>query len=196
MTDGLPEGAELFDLERQVDDRGSLTELFRRSWGTWPVPVQWNITLSRAGALRGMHVHLRRSDYAVVAQGRASIGLRDLRLGSPTEGLAVVVEMRSDRPQVLTTPPGVLHGFYLPEPSLFVAGFSVEHEPDDDLACHWADPALGIPWRPADVILSERDAAAPSLSELLVAIEPEQPIGRPARAAGRPGGAPADATSG
>jgi dTDP-4-dehydrorhamnose 3,5-epimerase len=196
MMDGLPAGADLLDLRTRLDDRGALTELFRQSWDRWPAPVQWNITFSRAGVLRGMHLHLRRSDYAVVVQGRAAIGLRDLRRGSPTEGRAAVVELRSDRPQVLTTPPGVLHGFYLPEPSAFVAGFSVEHEPDDDLACHWADPALGIPWRPTGVILSDRDAGAPPLSDLLAAIEPEQPIGRQIPAAASPGSAPADATSG
>jgi dTDP-4-dehydrorhamnose 3,5-epimerase len=189
VRDGLPEGGRLIDLDTHLDDRGGLTELFRRSWGTGPIPAQWNVSVSRAGVLRGVHVHLRRTDYLVVVRGRGDIGLRDVRRGSPTEGLALLVELREDRPRALIIPPGVLHGFHFPVPSETVVGFSEEHEPEDDLACHWADPRIGIPWRSNRVVLSDRDRGAPPLSDLLAELEPYQPIGSCV-----PGGASAAAT--
>jgi len=46
----------------------------------------------------------------------------------------------------------------------------------DELGCHWADPALQIPWPITSASLSERDAAAPALSALMAQLEPWQPI--------------------
>lgn len=195
MSDGLPAGAVVHHLEAHLDERGSLTELFRRSWGTGPVPAQWNVSVSRAGVLRGVHVHVRRTDFLVVIRGRGRIGLRDIRLGSPTEGMAVVVDLPEDRPQALIIPPGVLHGFHFPVASTTVVGFSEEHEPQDDLACHWADPALEIPWGTNRVVISERDRNAPPLNRLLVALEPHQPIGASARGEASAAGGSERATS-
>src|SRR5688500_16942677 len=78
------------------DDRGALIELFRSSWHSALKPVQWNFTASNEGVLRGVHVHVRHHDYLVVLTGRASVGLRDLRRGSPTEGLSTLVPMGGD----------------------------------------------------------------------------------------------------
>src|SRR3972149_836293 len=84
----LPAGVRLLPLEMNRDDRGVFTEVFRRSWDIGVEPVQWNFVTSQAGVLRGVHVHVRHVDYLIVLEGRASIGLRDLRRGSPPEGAA------------------------------------------------------------------------------------------------------------
>lgn len=194
MSDRLPAGVRVTELETHADDRGALTEVFRPSWGLPILPRQWNVTTSGRGVLRGVHVHLRRSDYLLVARGSCHIGLRDIRRASATEGLGVVVELSDDRPRGLTIPPGVLHGFYFPGPALTIVGFSDEHQPEDDLECHWADPDLGIPWQTNHVVLSERDRAAPPLSDLLARLEPRQPIGGGRRGPEGAGGAPSTAT--
>src|SRR3989304_9839168 len=82
----LPAGVRLLPLQMNRDDRGVFTEVFRRSWDTGIEPVQWNFVRSQAGVLRGGHVHVRPVDYLIVLEGRASIGLRDLRRGSPPGG--------------------------------------------------------------------------------------------------------------
>jgi dTDP-4-dehydrorhamnose 3,5-epimerase len=172
----LPAGTRLIPLEMHRDDRGVFTEVFREEWGTGVHPVQWNAVSSEAGVLRGVHVHPRHDDYLIVLQGRASIGVRDLRRGSPTEGVAAVVELSGDRLAALVTPHGVAHGFYFHEPSIHL--YSVTHYWDeaDELGCHWADPELGIPWPFTTALVSPRDAEAQSLRELLAEIEPYQPI--------------------
>lgn len=176
-----PCGVRSRPLVRHADERGSFTELFRAEWPTGIAPVQWNAVASRAGVLRGVHVHVRHDDYLIVFQGRAFVGLRDLRRGSPTEGRSALVEMRGDDLAALTIPHGVAHGFLFVEPSLHL--YSVSHYWDkaDELGCHWADPALAIPWPEAPSSLSGRDATAPPLAELLHQIEPWQPLFTAAR---------------
>jgi len=163
----LPDGAELLPLDPHDDHRGRFVEMFRQEWNTGLEPIQWNYVESAANVLRGVHLHPRHGDYLVVAMGRAQVGLRDLRKGSPTEDLATTFEMHGAEPMALIVPPGVAHGFWFSEPSLHV--YSVTHywDLEDELACRWNDPELEIPWRPGEPLLSDRDATAGSLREML-----------------------------
>jgi dTDP-4-dehydrorhamnose 3,5-epimerase len=162
-----PLGVELRPLTTHQDERGTFTEIFRNEWDTGIEPVQWNCVRSAAGVLRGVHAHATHADYLVIVHGRASIGLRDLRPGSPTAGMASLVEVVGDRLTAITIPPGVAHGFYFHEPSLHIYAVSEYWNPGDELGCHWADPALGIPWPMTTAQLSPRDAALPPLSVLV-----------------------------
>jgi dTDP-4-dehydrorhamnose 3,5-epimerase len=157
----------LLSLQPHADARGAFTEIFRKSWGAGMDPVQWNAVRSEAAVLRGVHVHVRHDDYFVLLSGRASIGLRDLRSDSATTGLAALVELTEDNPQALAIPRGVAHGFLFHERSLHAYAVSHYWDPEDELACRWDDPDLGIAWPRLSVSLSERDAAAPPLQALL-----------------------------
>lgn len=172
------EGVRLRPLTMNQDPRGVLTEIFRSEWDTGIQPVQWNSVESSRNVLRGVHAHIRHHDYLVLLRGSAWIGLRDLRRGSPTEGLATKVAMSADRLQSIMIPPGVAHGFYFLEDSLHIYSVSTYWSLDDELGCHWADPALEIPWEISNAELSERDASAPPLRDLLAELEPWQPIGQ------------------
>ena len=162
----LPDGVSLVPLVPHADDRGVFTELFRESWDLAVEPVQWNAVRSAANVLRGVHAHLRHEDYLTLVAGRATIGLHDLRPGSPTEGVAATVELCADEPAALTIPTGVAHGFYFHEPSLHV--YAVTHEFDlaDELGCRWDAPGLGVDWPCREPHISPRDAALGSLDEL------------------------------
>jgi dTDP-4-dehydrorhamnose 3,5-epimerase len=176
VTTSLPAGTALVPLEPHADERGVFTELYRLEWETGVQPVQWNAVRSEAAVLRGVHVHIRHDDYLTVPFGRAVVGLRDLRHGSPTEGFAAVVELDAEQPAALVIPHGVAHGFYFLEPSLHVYAVSEYWDPDDELGCHWADPELGIPWPCGSAQVSERDDASPPLSDLLARLAPWQPL--------------------
>jgi dTDP-4-dehydrorhamnose 3,5-epimerase len=176
-TTGLPIGVELFALEMHRDSRGCLTEVFREEWDTGVSPVQWNVVSSEAGVLRGVHVHPRHDDYLIVVQGESSAGLRDLRRGSPTEGMAAVVPVSGDELTAIKIPHGVAHGFYFHVPSVHVYAVTSYWDRADELGCHWADPELAIPWPTSSApSLSETDTTAQSLQELLNELEPLQPI--------------------
>jgi dTDP-4-dehydrorhamnose 3,5-epimerase len=173
----LPEGVILRSLTTYPDHRGALTEIFRKNWETGIEPVQWNVAMSAPGTLRGVHVHRIHVDYLVLLSGLASIGLRDLRSDSPTAGVSALVELSDKSLRTLTIPPGVAHGFYFHEASILVYGVSHYWDVDDEFCCRWDDSELDIPWPARSVTLSERDAAAPPLSALLIELEPWQPLG-------------------
>ena len=166
-AESLPQGVSLRLLQAHHDERGSLTELFRASWETGIDAVQWNYVESEASVLRGVHVHIKHCDCLILLSGHATFALRDLRHDSTTEGLTALIEMHGNDPRALTIPPGVAHGFYFHEPSTHIYGVSEFWDAQDELGCHWADPALEINWPNAAPIISARDAALPSLRELV-----------------------------
>lgn len=172
----LPVGVELTPLEPHRDERGSFTELFRRSWTKDVDPVQWNAVRSELGVLRGVHVHPRHNDYLIVYAGRTSVGLHDLRSQSETQGTAALLELSGDEPTAITIPHGVAHGFLFHEPSIHIYAVSHYWDPADELGCLWSDPDLGIDWPAEPVKLSKRDAELQSLAELRRELEPYQPI--------------------
>lgn len=176
MAPTLPYGVRVVEFETHTDHRGRFTEIFRSEWETGINPVQWNAVVTVAGVMRGVHLHPIHRDYLVIADGHATVGLRDLRRASPTDGLVAMVELSGDGMSGLQIPPGVAHGTLFHERSLLVYGASHYHSEQDELECHWSDPELGIKWPFAPRILSDRDAEAQSLIELIDEIEPYQPF--------------------
>lgn len=168
----LPFGVVLRPLPGHADHRGEIVELFQDEWDTGVKPVQWNVFNSGANVLRGMHVHLRHTDYLVVSAGRMLVALRDLRRGSPTDGLGVSFELQGEDGVALVIPPGVGHAFYCEFSSSMLQGTSHAFDTSDELGCHWADPELGIQWPNIEPLLSDRDRHAPPLRELLPLLPP------------------------
>lgn len=173
-------GAHLYRLMSHHDHRGSFTESFRDEWGLGWRPIQWNVVRSAANVLRGVHVHRRHSDYLMIIDGRATIGLSDLRAGSPTEGVATTLAMDASQALVaLEIPPGVAHGFLFHTTAMHL--YSVSHYWDeaDELGCQWNDPGLGIAWPLQAPTLSPRDAALGPLSALRAHVLPyrSMPVG-------------------
>jgi dTDP-4-dehydrorhamnose 3,5-epimerase len=167
----LTEGADVIagvrrlSLEANPDPRGALTELCRHTWlEPHEVPVQWNLVRSGAGVLRGLHWHNVRFDYLVPVEGRIVVGLVDLRVGSPDERRATAVELRTER-EALVIPPGVLHGFFSPEPTLALYAITEFWDASDEFGVRWDDEDLAVPWPDEldEPTLSDRDAALPSL---------------------------------
>jgi dTDP-4-dehydrorhamnose 3,5-epimerase len=171
----LPEGVSLFALKMNRDSRGIFTEVYRESWLGSIRPLQWSLVSSDGNVLRGVHVHRKHSDYLIHIRGNALLALRDLRKGSPTEGLVSLLEATESRLEALLIPPGVAHGFYFREPSTQILAVTEYWNPADEVGCHYADPALKIPWPSNAPILSERDRSLPPLSEILDQIPPWRP---------------------
>ena len=127
--------------------------------------VQANLSVSRAGVLRGLHFHRRQYDYWIPAWGRLRAGLADLRPDSPTRGRSLTVDLEEG--QALLIPPGVAHGFYALTDARLVYLVTEYFTGGDEWSVRWDDPDLAVPWDlPAPPILSERDRTAPLLREL------------------------------
>jgi dTDP-4-dehydrorhamnose 3,5-epimerase len=163
----LPAGVEVLELTPHRDDRGVFTELYREEWGSNVHPIQWNAVHSKAGVLRGVHVHPRHADYLTMATGHMTLGLCDLRPESETHMLATIVELTAEEPAALSIPPGVAHGFYFVEDSIHVYAVSHYWDLADELGCRWDDPGLGIPWQHTEAQISQRDADLQPLPGLI-----------------------------
>jgi dTDP-4-dehydrorhamnose 3,5-epimerase len=153
-------------LGRFGDDRGDLTEVWRASW-PMSAARQWNVVRTRAGVLRGVHVHPRHTDAFCVVNGTLCCGLFDARPDSSTVGRSVMLELDGESPELVTIPPGVIHGLAFVTDVTLVAGMDLEYDPADDLAIAWDDPGLGLTWPFDDPILSDRDRAGRALDEML-----------------------------
>jgi dTDP-4-dehydrorhamnose 3,5-epimerase len=158
---------QLRDLPQREDERGFLVELTGVTLGDDARPAQWNVLRSGANTLRGMHVHLRHTDWITVVAGEAVLGLVDLRSPALDDAVRATVRMDASSLQVLTIPPGVLHGIYTPEASVLLNGLSHAFDPADDLAVRFDDPVLALDWAVTEPVLSARDQGAPTIDGLL-----------------------------
>jgi dTDP-4-dehydrorhamnose 3,5-epimerase len=180
VTDVRPlsiDGVAVADLVPHPDDRGVMTELYQRSWfPEGPEMVQANLSVSKAGVLRGMHFHRRQTDYWVLLEGVASVGMVDLRRGSPTERRAEQVRFDANEGlHGLLIPPGVAHGFYAETPIRLQYLVDLAFDGSDEHGVAWNDPELGLAWPSSDPVVSERDRSNPTLAEVLAGAPEARP---------------------
>jgi dTDP-4-dehydrorhamnose 3,5-epimerase len=164
--DGVPiPDVTVHRLTAYVDGRGSVTEIFRSSWGG--TMHQWTaLTLGRR-VVRGPSVHRRHGDAVIALSGVLQIGLRDLRENSPAFRRAFQLTLSGSEPTLVLIPPGVMHAFYAPsEPALVIVGSTHDYDPDDDIKCRWQDAALDLD---ASVIGTEDSRARP-LDDVIAAL--------------------------
>jgi dTDP-4-dehydrorhamnose 3,5-epimerase len=158
---------------RIVDARGFFSETFqaeRYVAAGMPYPfVQDNWSRSRRGVLRGLHLQNPRAQGKLVSviSGYVLDVAVDVRVGSPTFGRHVAVEISEENGIQLFLPRGCAHGFLvLSETADFLYKCDEYYSPQDEIVVRWDDPALGIDWRISDPVLGPRDASAPLLAEI------------------------------
>lgn len=162
---------------RFEDDRGFFSETWNEaSWAAAGITarfVQDNHSLSRElGVLRGLHYQLppfAQQKLVRVTRGSVWDVAVDIRRGSPTFGRWAAVRLSASEGNQILVPAGFAHGFVTLEPDTEVqykvdAPYSSEH----DRAIRFDDPALAIEWPVSsdEVILSDKDRAAPLLADL------------------------------
>lgn len=160
------------------DARGYFMETFRQQEFEeliGPVRfVQENESSSTKGVLRGLHYQLNPFSQAKlvrVIKGSVLDVAVDLRKGSPTFGRYVAEELSGDNKRMLFVPRGFAHGFLvLSDEVVFTYKVDNLYKPDHEGGIRFDDPTIGIDWRSLDYhhfILSEKDKAAPFLSEAI-----------------------------
>ncbi len=155
------------------DRRGRFVETYRRSW--FPLGremLQGNRSEKQAGAVVGLHYHLHQADYWYVLRGRARVVLHDLRMGSPTDGATLTLDLDGDEDRGLFIPPGVAHGFASLTDVLLWYLVDGYYNPADELGLAWDDPAVGANWGVSEPVLSSRDQANPTRSGIEAALRP------------------------
>ncbi|BBZ10372.1 dTDP-4-dehydrorhamnose 3,5-epimerase [Mycobacterium branderi] len=132
---------------------------------------QANCSVSSAGVLRGLHfaqLPPSQAKYVTCLSGSVFDVVVDIRVGSPTFGQWTSAVLDDQERKSVYISEGLAHGFLaLQDNSTVMYLCSAEYNPQREHTIHATDPALGIDW-PAgyDLVLSERDAAAPTLEEV------------------------------
>jgi dTDP-4-dehydrorhamnose 3,5-epimerase len=150
-----------------------------RFWETWRLDryqeagtgtfVQDNTSVSVRDTIRGLHFQHPRAQGKLiqVAQGTVYDVAVDIRRGSPHFMRWVGVELSAENGRQLWIPPGFAHGFaVLSETAVLHYKCSDYYAPDCEHGIRWDDPSLGITWPISAPHLSNKDAAAPLLTEL------------------------------
>ena len=125
--------------------------------------VQDNESMSTYGVMRGLH--FQRPPYTQTklvrcVSGRVLDVAVDIRLGSPTYGQHVAVELSAENHRQFFISKGFAHGFaVLSETAVFQYKCDEFYHPEADDGISILDGSLGIDWRiPTDkAILSEKD---------------------------------------
>lgn len=162
-------GVRAGELEPHEDRRGSFTEVFASHWSTGVTPTQWSLVRSHAGALRGMHLHLRHDEYLTVISGTLWVGLHDLRPSSSTLGVSQLVRLSGDAPSYLAWPSGLVHGWIAESDVTHLQAVSesyVDYAADDNQGCRWDDPELALDWPVTPRTTSGRSDGFGTLSDL------------------------------
>lgn len=158
------------------DERGLLQETYSARVfhlnGITDEFVQANHSLSkRSGTVRGIHFQTEPESQAKLVRcirGRIFDVAVDLRRSSPTFARWFATELSPANRRQLYVPVGFGHAFAsLEDDSEVVYCVSRHYSQPHEAAVRWDDPDLAIDWpiRSADVMLSQRDAAAPLLRE-------------------------------
>lgn len=159
-----------------ADERGFFQETYServfQEHGIGDGFVQANHSWSkRAGTLRGIHFQTEPEAQAKLVRcirGRALDVAVDLRRSSSTFARWFATELSPDNRRQLFVPEGFGHAFLTLEDDTDVLySVSRHYSKAHDAAVRWDDPDLAIDWpvRAVDVILSQKDAAAPLLRD-------------------------------
>jgi dTDP-4-dehydrorhamnose 3,5-epimerase len=176
MAERLPtelDGVVLIEPRVHGDERGFLVETWRRdTWAELGVDldfVQHNHSRSARGTLRGLHFQTSPGQAKLVRcmRGRIFDVAVDLRRDSPTFGRWEGHQLDDERHRQLLVPIGFAHGFCVISDVADVSyQLSSVYDPATEAGIAWDDPDVGVEWPVADPLLSERDRAAPRLSEV------------------------------
>jgi dTDP-4-dehydrorhamnose 3,5-epimerase len=169
------DGAWLFTPQIHGDRRGSFLEWFRDAEFSADVGhrmdlAQANCSVSRRGVVRGIHfsdVPPGQAKYVTCASGAIMDVAVDLRVGSPGFGRWHAVRLDDENRHALYLGEGLGHAFVaLSDQATALYLCSTAYAPAREHGVHPLDPAIGIAW-PDELnpVLSDKDAAAPSLAE-------------------------------
>jgi len=168
------EGSWLFTPVLRPDDRGVFLESYKESAiepaiGHAFTLKQMNISQSRSGTVRGVHfadVPPGQAKYVQCFSGRILDIVVDIRVGSPTFGQWDAIELDDESRKGLYISEGLGHAFCALTDSVTVGYLCSEpYAPTREHGIHPLDTDLALPWPSNDVVLSPKDAAAPTLAE-------------------------------
>ncbi|MBD1395487.1 dTDP-4-dehydrorhamnose 3,5-epimerase [Mucilaginibacter glaciei] len=167
FTETIIPGVVIIEPRVFKDDRGYFYESYSKAKlteaGIDADFVQDNQSFSQKGTVRGLHAQANpfaQGKLVRVIQGAVMDVAVDVRVGSPTYGRHVAVELTADNNLQLWVPPGCLHGFVtLADDTIFAYKVTNYYDKASEVGILWNDPTLAIGWGidERDALLSPKD---------------------------------------
>jgi NDP-hexose 3,5-(Or5-) epimerase len=167
------------ECERFPDRRGFFYEAFRTATlteltGHAFTVAQQNYSVSCRDTIRGIHgttLPPGQAKLVTCVRGAVLDVAVDLRVGSPTFGSFEITRQDAESGVALFLADGIGHGFLaLTDDACMSYLCSAEYVPGTMIEVDALDPDIGIPWDLTGTpIRSDKDAAAPTLSEAAAA---------------------------
>jgi dTDP-4-dehydrorhamnose 3,5-epimerase len=158
--------------QRSDDLRGSFSKILHEDRFTESLLpghfAEWYHTFSHHNVLRGLHFQgpeKAQGKLVFCLAGRVlDVGV-DLRVGSPTYGRHIAVELTAEAGNGLYLPPGIAHGYCVinEEGATMLYGATEVYHPAADGGIAW--DSAGIAWPTDAPILSDRDRELPALAD-------------------------------
>lgn len=169
-------GSFLVTPQVHTDGRGEFVEWFRAdllrdATGIDFSVLQANLSVSARGTLRGIHfadVPPGQAKYVMCSTGSIRDYVVDIRSGSPTYGQWEAVTISAAERNAIVLDVGLGHAFLALEGNTTVTYLVTDHyKPQSEHAISPLDQeiALEFPLDRAELLLSEKDTAAPGLRE-------------------------------
>ncbi len=166
-------GILLIEPDRFGDERGFFQETWHagryRDAGIAAEFVQDNLSLSRHGVLRGLHFQHPNGQgkLVYVLRGEVFDVAVDIRVGSPSFGRWMGLTLTAESGRQLYIPAGFAHGFCVTgDEALFAYKCTDYYDRESERTIRWDDPRIAIEWPISEPLVSEKDAAAPTLSTI------------------------------
>lgn len=155
------------------DDRGFFLESWSESkyaeFGMTERFVQDNLSMSRRGTLRGLHLQhpFGQGKLVHVVHGEVFDVAVDVRFESPTFGQWIGHPLSGESQRQIYIPPGFAHGFCVTSDfALFEYKCTEVYHPEAELGVAWDDPELSINWPKMEHIVSPKDRMHPRLGDV------------------------------
>jgi dTDP-4-dehydrorhamnose 3,5-epimerase len=170
------EGVWEFTPTLRPDDRGVFLEAFKGAEFEAAVGhpfdlKQMNISVSRAGTVRGIHfadVPPGQAKFVMCVSGSILDVVVDIRIGSPTFGQWDAAELNDEVRNGLYISEGFGHAFCALSDDATIAYLCSEpYAPSREHGIMPMDPALELPWPDRELVISPKDADAPTLAQAL-----------------------------
>jgi dTDP-4-dehydrorhamnose 3,5-epimerase len=170
------EGAWLFDSPLYLDERGFFREWFKESLiqkkiGREFKVAQASLSKSKKGTLRGIHFSLApqgQAKWITCVNGSILDVVVDIRPNSPTFRNWCSNVLQAEGGGSVFISEGLGHAFLALEDDTVISYLlSSPYSPSEEFGINPRDKELAIAWPDMPLILSDKDASAPTLNEFL-----------------------------
>ncbi len=168
-------GVYLVDTEAFEDHRGYFMEGYNKAVfaknGISANFEQYNVSLSKHGALRGLHYQKEpnaQSKLFRCVSGKVFDACVDIRKGSKTFGSVITATYSAEDKKMLFVPKGFANGIMGidDEDSTVIYLVEGQHVSKGEAGIRWDDPDLAIKWPFPPTLISEKDRNWPFLREI------------------------------